>query len=54
MTDAVEIFAHELAHVAVGVGHAHDAVWEKAFDDIREEYNRIGFELFGEENDETK
>lgn len=39
--DAVEIFAHELAHVAAGVGHDHDEVWEKAFDDIYDKYNEI-------------
>ena len=44
--DAAEIFAHELAHVAVGAEHEHDEVWEKAFDDIFEEYNRIGDEMF--------
>lgn len=44
--DAAEIFAHELAHVAVGAEHEHDEVWEKAFDDIFEEYNRIGYEMF--------
>lgn len=46
VADAAEIFAHELAHVAVGAGHDHDAAWEKAFDDIFEEYNRIGDEMF--------
>lgn len=35
-----EIFAHELAHVAVGIEHEHDEVWEKAFDDINKEYIR--------------
>lgn len=44
--DAAEIFAHELAHVAVGIEHDHDEVWERAFDAIFEEYNRIGDELF--------
>lgn len=34
--------AHELAHVAVGVEHDHDEVWQEAFDKIFEEYNRIG------------
>lgn len=44
--DCAEIFAHELAHVAVGDEHGHDSEWEKAFDDIFREYNRIGDELF--------
>lgn len=45
----VETFAHELAHVAVGVEHEHDAVWKEAFDKISAEYNRIGEELYGSE-----
>ena len=44
---AGEILAHELAHVAVGVEHEHDAVWEEAFAAIFAEYNRIGDEMFG-------
>ena len=44
--DCAEIFAHELAHVAVGVEHDHNVEWEKAFDKIFEEYNRIGNEMF--------
>ena len=46
VVDALEIFAHELAHVAVGVKHDHDAEWEKAFDNIFNEYNRLGDEMF--------
>ena len=43
----VETLAHELAHVAVGIEHDHDEVWETAFEAIFQEYNRIGhqFEL---------
>lgn len=44
--DAAEVFAHELAHVAVGIDHDHDEVWEGAFDAIFDEYNRIGDEWF--------
>lgn len=46
INNAVEIFAHELAHVGVGAEHEHDAVWEKAFDDLFNEYNNIADELF--------
>lgn len=46
IADSAEIFAHELAHVAVGAEHDHDEEWEKAFDDIFNEYNRIGDEMF--------
>lgn len=44
----IETFAHELAHVAVGIEHEHDAVWEAAFDKIFQEYNRLGDERFGQ------
>lgn len=46
INNAVEIFAHELAHAGAGVEHGHDAVWEKAFDDLFDEYNRIGDKMF--------
>lgn len=44
--DAVEVLAHELAHVAAGLEHDHDEVWKEAFDRIFEEYNRIAGEMF--------
>ena len=44
----IETLAHELAHVAVGVEHEHDEVWEQAFDALFSEYNRIGDEMFNE------
>ena len=50
--DAVEILAHELAHVAVGFADGkddHSLEWEDAFESIRREYTRIGDELFGKE-----
>lgn len=47
LIDAVEIFAHELAHAAVGVSEDHGEKWQAAFDAIFREYNRIGDELFG-------
>ena len=46
LADAVEIFAHELAHVAVGPDADHGEEWEKAVDAIHVEYNRIGNERF--------
>lgn len=46
INNAVEIFAHELAHAGVGVEHGHDDVWEKAFDDLFNEYNKLGEEMF--------
>lgn len=49
VSDAVEIFAHELAHVAVGIEHEHDEVWETVFDEIFDAYNQIGEEMFGEQ-----
>lgn len=43
--DAVEVLAHELAHVAAGVDADHDKKWEKAFDAIQEECMRIFWEV---------
>ena len=48
--DAVETLAHELAHVAVGAEEEHGEEWEKAFDSIHEEFDRIGNEMFGEDS----
>lgn len=47
VNDAVEILAHELAHVAVGIDGEHGDAWEAAFDAIFREYSRIGDEMFG-------
>lgn len=52
ITNATEIFAHELAHVAVGVGHEHDEVWDAAFSAIFAKYNEIGEEMFPQPTDE--
>jgi len=41
VVDAVEILAHELAHIAVGIEADHGEEWEKAFDNIFKEYNSI-------------
>ena len=46
VVDAVEILAHELAHVAVGADANHGKAWEDAFDAIHNEFNRIGDEMF--------
>ena len=46
---AVEILAHELAHVAVAPvdpEEEHGEEWEKAFSAINDEYKRIGRELY--------
>lgn len=47
VSNAVEVLAHELAHVAVGIENEHGAAWETAFDAIFQEYGRIAKELFG-------
>ena len=46
INNAVEIFAHELAHAGVGVEQEHNEKWQKAFDDLFDEYNKIGDEMF--------
>ena len=48
----VEIFAHELAHVAAPEDREHGEAWKAAFDRIFEEYNRIAQDLFGEGGEE--
>lgn len=49
--DAIEIFAHELAHVAVGEEEGHGEQWNFQFDRLCEEYERIGTEMFGGEKE---
>ena len=51
VTDAIEILAHELAHVAVGATEDHGKAWEEAFDKIHAEFDRIGDEMFGDPYD---
>lgn len=46
VADAVEILAHELAHVAAGKDEGHGEKWEQAFDAIHAEFERIGNDLF--------
>lgn len=46
LSDAVEIMAHELAHVAIGYDHGHDEAWESAFDKIHKRYEEICKERF--------
>ena len=50
--DAVEILAHELAHVAVGeTEEAHGKEWEDALEAMSDEYERIVSNLLAEENE---
>ena len=44
---AVEILAHELAHVAAPDDQEHGKRWKAAFDQIFEEYNKIAEAQFG-------
>ena len=41
VVDAVEVLAHELAHVAVGIEKDHTDEFERAFDAIFVEYNKL-------------
>lgn len=50
---ATETLAHELAHVAVGIEKEHGTEWEAAFEKIFQEYNRIGDELFQDDEEEN-
>lgn len=46
VADAVEILAHELAHVAAGEDEGHGEKWEQAFDAIHAEFLRIGDDIY--------
>lgn len=39
--DAVEILAHELAHVVLGLDSAHNEEWEEVFDKIHKRYEYL-------------
>ena len=52
--DAVEVLAHELAHVAAGVDAHHGGEWEKAFDGIHDEYMRILHEEYPDAEYQSK
>lgn len=45
VNEQIETFAHELAHVAVGVEHGHDAVFELALKKIKHMYDVVYEEL---------
>lgn len=44
---AVEVLAHELAHVAVGYDESHGVAWQAAFAKIHEEYQKAVAEIAG-------
>ena len=46
VVNAVEIFAHELAHVAVGDIEGHGEAWENAFEAIYNKYEEVSDEMF--------
>lgn len=50
VTGAVEVFAHELAHVVVGIDAGHGKEWEETFEAIYREYERIALEAINEKN----
>ena len=43
--NAVEILAHELAHVVAGVENEHNKKWEEVFENIHKEYEKIYFDM---------
>lgn len=51
VSDAIEVLAHELAHVATGIESEHGAAWQAAFEAIFQEYGRIAEEMFGKEGE---
>lgn len=47
VNEQIETFAHELAHVAVGLHHGHDAVFEAALKRIKTMYDIVYDEVVG-------
>lgn len=45
---AVEVLAHELAHIAVGASGGHGEQWVKAFDRIQQQYVKMSEEAVPE------
>lgn len=41
MYGLIEVLGHELAHVAVGADAAHNAEWEKEFNYLNQEFNKV-------------
>lgn len=55
VSDAIEVLAHELAHVVAGVENEHGPEWKTAFNAIGVEYEHIGqknFDFYEEFEDE--
>ena len=53
VVDAVEVLAHELAHVAAGEQEDHGDKWAAAYDAIKAEYDRITEGMFPDDNGVT-
>lgn len=47
VNEQIETFAHELAHVAVGVEHGHDTIFELALKKLKQMYSIVYDELVG-------
>lgn len=50
INDQIETFAHELAHVAVGIEHEHDHVFRAALLTLKAMYSQVYDEMLGEQN----
>ena len=48
----VEIFAHEIAHVIVGIESEHNEKWEKIFNEIHQTYMKKTEQNFNEQKKE--
>ena len=40
LSDAIEVMAHEFAHIIAGSDAEHDDEWEKVFSEIHEKFNK--------------